>query len=77
MSCQICGEDSEGKTFCVECSELLERLYDQYDLKGLSKLFVYALGAKTVEDISQDMADRLFDAYTRHGLENTEFHCQQ
>jgi hypothetical protein len=70
MACRICKKECE-EDFCDDCLWMLDFLHDRYSLAEQSKIFTYALGSKAVQEITEKMADRLFEAYGADVLNET------
>jgi hypothetical protein len=47
---------------------MLDFLHDRYTLAEQSKIFTYSLGSKAVQEITEKMAAKLFEAYGADAL---------
>ena len=72
MNCAVCGKECDG-SYCDDCRQLMVRLKDCYTLKQLSTIFVYVLGAKAVEDLTEGMAAKLTEDYAQRYLKEEVF----
>lgn len=63
MQCNLCGTETSEGNLCQTCNQVMEVLFQQYDLQALTRLFTQVLGAKMVDDIVNNMAQEMEKEY--------------
>lgn len=67
-----CAVAGEGNTdLCETCQQLLSDLSNNYSLEQLSTMFVYLLGTKAVDQITQSVNKKLATDYVKSEMRKT------
>ena len=70
--CNLCGVETSEGNLCQTCNQVIEILFQKYDLQSLTRMFTQVLGAKMVDDIVANLTQRMEEEYGQSVLNQVD-----